>query len=176
MALTPAQKTALEADIVVNRALIAEGDTAGAADFYNAPASPDYIVWNPFTLTKDVMDAITWANLTPADAADGTALWTNRALACQGKQFNVQTILVGRDVIDATRTNIRAGLQDALTNVPSGVAGALVSGGWANVKIALTRKATRIEKLFAAGNGSAATPSLMGYVGAIYYFDFNGIV
>ena len=102
MPLTQAQKDILAADIVVNRALIAEGDTAGAADFYNAPASPDYIVWNPTTATKDVMDAINWANMTPSDAADGTALWTNRALACQGKQFNIQTMLVGRDVIDAT--------------------------------------------------------------------------
>ena len=41
MALTQAQKNALAADIIVNRASIAEGDTAGAADFYNTVASPD---------------------------------------------------------------------------------------------------------------------------------------
>ena len=174
--LTQAQKDTLAADIVVNRASIADGDTAGAAIFYNADASPDYIVWNPSTSTKDVMDAITWANLTPSDAPDGTAAWTNRALACQGKQFNIQTMLVGRDLVDATKANLVSGLQDALTNVPSGAAGASKSGGWANVKIALTRKATRFEKLLATGSGTAASPSVMGYVGKVSPSDFNGIV
>jgi hypothetical protein len=161
MILNDAQMAILATDMQANAASLNLGDTVGQAAFYNANAVPDYFVWNPSTSTKDVMDAITWANLTPADAPDGTAAWTNRALACQGKQFNVQTMLVGRDTIDATKANLVAGLQDALTNVPSGVSGASKSGGWANVKIALTRKATRLEKLFATGNGTAANPSLM---------------
>lgn len=180
MELTQAQRTALAADIQVNRALIAAGDTAGAADFYNAVASPDYWVWNPAVETKAIMDAIMWQNLTPTVNGDGTVPatidWANRSLACQGKQFNIQTMLAGRESIDATRTNIRAGLQDALSNVPAGASGAVVSAGWANVKIAMTRKATRIEKLFATGNGSVATPSLMSYVGPTSYLDFSGIV
>lgn len=161
MILTDAQIATLAADMQANAASLNLGDTIGQAAFYNADASPDYIVWNPSTSTKDVMDAITWANLTPADAPDGTAAWTNRALACQGKQFNIQTMLVGRDIIDATKANLVAGLQDALTSVPSGASGTTKSGGWANVKVALTRKASRLEKLFATGNGTASNPSLM---------------
>jgi hypothetical protein len=175
MALNQAQLVTLKADIAADPVLSilpmsnASGDTIAAA--YNSAASPDFIVWNPSTATKDVMDAITWANLTPSDAPDGTAAWTNRALACQGKQFNIQTMLVGRDLVDATKVNLVAGLQDALTNVPSGAAGATKSGGWANVKIALTRKATRAEKLFGSGTGTAATPGLMGFIGRITQDD-----
>lgn len=176
MTLTQAQIDALVADIAINRASIADGDTPGAAAFYNALAVPDCIVWNPVTAAKDLMDAVTWANLTPADAPDATTTWTNRSLACQGKQFNVQTILVGRDIIDATKANVRAGLQDALSNVPSGAAGSLVSAGWANVKTALTRKATRLEKLLSTGLGTAASPSIMGFVGSVQPNQFNGIV
>jgi hypothetical protein len=183
MQLTQAQVDLLVADIAVNRASINAGDTAGAAAFYNALAVPDFLVWNPSTPTKDLMDAITWANMTPTDivpdataTAPVAATWLGRAIACQGKQFNIQTILVGRDFIDATKANVRAGLQDALSNLPSGLAGAAVSGGWASVKIALTRKATRLEKLLATGTGTALTPAVMGFVGAAQPNQFNGIV
>lgn len=177
--LTLTQKQAIKADIAANPDLSSQpqtGDGAYAiAQLYMLTAVPDYMVWNPTTATKDVMDAITWANLTPAVNADGTVPntidWANRSLACQGKQFNIQTMLAGRDLVDATKANLRAGLQDALTNVPSASGGAAVSAGWANVKVALTRKAARIEKLLASGLGTAASPSTMGYVGSISYQD-----
>lgn len=173
MALTQAQRAILKADIDQDPVLSvlpnsnANGDVIAAA--YNTVGT--FVVWQTAVKVKDVQDGIVWQNLTPADVPDGTLLWNNRSLACQGKQFNVQTILVGRDYIDATKANVRAGLQDALTNVPSGVSGALLSGGWANVKTALQRVVTRAEKLFATGTGTAASPGLVTFEGKITQDD-----
>lgn len=132
-----------------------------------------YSVWRTSVPVSEVFDAILWANLTPTDAPDGTLAWQCRSLACQGKQFNVQTMLTGRDSISGAKTNIRAGLQDALSNVPSGTAGALVSGGWGTVKTTLTRTATRAEKLFATGSGTVAAPSLLAFEGAVTDADIE---
>lgn len=135
----------------------------------NAIYSPDLWVWKTSIQTQDIFDAITWANFTPQDAPDGTTSWTNRSLACQGKQFNVQTLLVGREFINPSKQNIRAGLQDALTAIPSGAGGANKSAGWANVLATLYRKATRFEKLFAAGAGTTASPATLVVEGLISY-------
>lgn len=175
--LTTAQLTAIKAEIVADPVLNAlpnGADQAFAiADALNAAASPDYIVWQTSVPSQTLFDAIVWANLTPQDApTTGTDLvWLNRAMACQGKQFNLQTILTGRESINPSKANIRAGLQDALTQIPSGASGTLRSAGWTAVQTAMQRKATRAEKVLATGLGTAASPSLMGFEGALSYQD-----
>lgn len=139
----------------------ANGQTTMIQQFYNSNASPAFYVWRDTTPTSEIYDAINWANFTPADAPDATAAWTNRSLACQGKQFNLQTLLSGRESINTGKTNIRAGLQDALTNIPSGAGGANAVGGWPAVKNAIQRPATRFEKLFATGTGTTNTPATL---------------
>lgn len=139
----------------------ANGQTTKILEFYNAEANPAFQVWKVTTSTSDIYDAINWANFTPTDAPDGTATWTNRSLACQGKQFNLQTLLSGRELINTGKSNIRAGLQDALQNIPSGVGGANAAGGWTNVKSVIQRPATRFEKLFATGAGTTASPATL---------------
>lgn len=173
--MTSAQLATLKADILADGALNAfpnnsDGNSAIVAAYTLFPGT-DFFVWATDVLVTSVYDQIVWASLTPTDAPDGTQLWANRSLACQGKQFNVQILLQGQPRINGSKVNVRAGLQDALTNVPSGVAGALVSAGWVNVRTALARKANRYEKLFAvttAGNGAApvtaATMALEGVV------------
>lgn len=146
---------------------IATGDDYAIAAWLNAAAAPDFIVWRTTTPIADVENAIAWANFTPIDAPDGTQTWANRALACQGKQFNLQIIIQGKTHIASGKANIRAGLQDALTNVPSGAAGALQSGGWGILKPLLTRLATRAEKALASGAGNAATPAVLGFEGNV---------
>lgn len=171
MALTNAQLIALKAEIAADPALNALPNTADDA-FTIADAlnlAVDFYVWNTNVQTQVVFDAITWTNLTPADAPDGTALWTNRSLACQGKQFNLQTMLTGRESINAAKTNIRVGLQDALTQLPSGPNGAARSGGWAAVQLVLQRKATRAEKVLATGTGTTASPALLSFEGSLFY-------
>ena len=103
---------------------------------------------------KGIYDAIDWSKYTPSDAADGTAIQTNRLLSIQAKQMNLQNMLQGRDTIDASKANIRAGLRDAVTQLPAGASGAMVASGGTSgsaVLAACMRKATRFEKLFSTG-------------------------
>jgi hypothetical protein len=148
-ALTAPQLAAVKADIAANPNLAAQpagpdGSDAIAA-LYNAPAAPTFTVWRTTTPIADIENAIAWPNFTPSDAPDGTQTWLNRAIACQGKQFNLQIMIQGKTAISSGRANIRAGLQDATTNIPSGAAGALLTGGWPAIKPAMTRAATRIN-------------------------------
>lgn len=171
--MTPAQLATLKADIAADPALSvyplnSDGASAIMAA-YNLPAAVDHYVWKTSMPTSEVYDQITWANLTPTDAPDGTQLWMNRAQACQGKQFNIQTLLMGRETINPSKAKVRDGLQDALTLVPSGVAGATRAAGWVQLQLVLSRKASRIEKLFATGTGSQPTPALMAFEGPVDY-------
>ena len=161
MALTQAQKNALAADIVVNRASIAEGDTAGAADFYNAVASPDYWVWK---------DRLTEHDIVEQTSPDGTVWsWTAYIARSQGERDAWVRMFNGTFSINPSIPQVRNGIADIFSG-PSGAAQRAHLLGMGR------RKATRIEKLFSTGNGASATPSNMGYVGPITPFEFNGIV
>lgn len=173
--MTPAQLSTLKSAILADQTMAAKPMTSGGAleiaGILNAAASPAYNVWRSSTAASDILDSITWANLTPADTADGTILYQNRVLVCQAKQMNIQILLQGRDSLATGRTSVRGGLSDALQGVPSGAAGAPLDAGWAGagkVKAAITRQASVVEKLFATGgNGTTATPSNLGYEGPI---------
>jgi hypothetical protein len=184
MPLTPAQLTTLKAAINADPALAALPQTPDAAyaiaNAFNAPASPTAYVWRSFTDLETVKNAITWKNLTTTDAPDGTQTWANRSLCCQGLQFNIQTILSSSMGQLATgRLNIRQGLQDALSTVPSGAAGAAQDAGWAGaggVKAAITRVATRLEKLFqVGGSGTTGSPWISAFVGDPFVVTYTDV-
>lgn len=144
------------------------------ADWLNTTVSPAYYVWRSETQTDLVLDAISGASMTPADAPDGTTAYTNRALICQAKQINLQILLQGRALIATGKLNIRQWLSDSLLKVPSGVGGAEVDAGWAGagkVKAQITRLATRAEKALASGNGTTATPSNLTFQGDVSIND-----
>lgn len=145
-------------------------DTAsGIADLLATYDLTPYKVWSTTVPTKNVYDTVIWANFTPAapSAGDGQD-YANRSLACQGKQFNLQTLLF-RDTIDASKPGIRSGLQDALTQVPSGTAGAFKQCGWTSVQLIIQRPANILEKLLATGTGSDASPATMSFEGRLSY-------
>jgi hypothetical protein len=181
MALTSAQYATIKADIAANSDLNTKPNTPDGnfevARLYNLLASPDFYVWRTEVAVQEIYNQINWVNLTPVDAVPdatvttGTALtYLNRAMVCQAKQFNLQTLLLGQGTINAARSNVRAGLQDALSNYPSGVNGALIGGNWVAVRDnALARKATRLEKLLSAGGtgANAQNASTMGFEGGI---------
>lgn len=170
--MTPAQYTTLkslaDADQTAS-ALIAQGNDIGLADWMNAPTSQ--YIWRQYTPADDVFDAIVWANLTPIDAPDGTALWTNRALLCQAKQINLQIMLQGKERIATAKATTRAGLSDAMLNVPSGASGATQSAGWAAVKSVISRIGTRAEMALAPGAGTQGSPSVPSFDGTISAYD-----
>ncbi len=170
--MTPEQYTTLkslaDADQTAS-ALIAQGNDIGLADWMNAPTSQ--YIWRQYTPADDVFDAIVWANLTPIDAPDGTALWTNRALLCQAKQINLQIMLQGKERIATAKATTRAGLSDAMLNVPSGASGATQSAGWAAVKSVISRIGTRAEMALATGAGTQGSPSAPSFDGTISAYD-----
>ena len=180
MSLTTAQLATLRADITADGTLSqipnnSDGAYAVAAA-YNAAAVPTFYVWCSSVSVDQIFNTVTWANLTPADAPDTTQLWMNRALACQGKKFNIQTMLTGRTSLLTGLASVRAGLQDALTNIPSGAGGSILTAGWVALRDGpLKRTATRGEQLFAntaGGNGLAlATPAALVIEGQITVSD-----
>lgn len=181
MPLTSAQiatlKTLVQGEASLAQA-IQTGQDSQIAAWLNTAASPSYFVWRSNTPASDIMDAITWANLTPADAVDGTATFTNRALVCQAKQLNLQILLQGRESVATGKSSVRGGLTDALTNVPAGASGALVDAGWlgaGKVKAAITRVATNAEKALATGTGTSGTPASLTFEGDITVNDAGGL-
>lgn len=153
-------KSAILADPNLNPQ-VANGETGYIASYLNQPSSTT--VWSTVVKVQDIYDAIVWANFTPASTIDSTQLWANRALACQGKQFNLQTMLTGRDVINGSKSNIRAGLQDALTGIPSKADGTNQNAGWTSVQLVLQRFATNGEKVFVTGG----SPGTLGWEGEV---------
>lgn len=168
MNLNEAQLATLKAAIIADpnlaaaRAIHSGVGTQMIADYLNMDSN--LTVWRTSVQTQVLFDSIAWAALTPNDAPDGSAAWQCRSLACQGKQFNLQLIFASRDTIDPSKTNVRAGLQDALSNVPSGAGGALVSAGWVPVRDAMKRLATNFEKIFANTGASPASLVVEGQI------------
>lgn len=173
--MTPAQLLTLKAAIQAETDPVfvdyrTQGATGHMVDWLNGLSS--FVVWRGTTPTGEIANAIAWANFTPLDAPDGTALWTNRALACQGKQFNVQNLLLAaQGALASGLVNVRQGLQDSLTNIPAGASGALLSAGWTAVRTTLQRAATRGEKVFATGAGTQGNPGALVFEGGVSDYD-----
>lgn len=168
MTLTTPQLTTLKANI--DSLFPGSTDYDAIAAHYNTVSSTD--VWRTDAPVSAIYDAITWSAYTPTDAPDSTAIYTNRLLAIQTKQMNLQGMLIGRETINAARANVRAGLRDAVIALPSGSGGSsIVAGGasGATVLNACVRKANRIEALLASAPVSTGTVSaaVMGYEGTV---------
>lgn len=151
MALTPAQLTALAADITADPTLSAKPNNSdGAFDIaaaYNLPASPSFVVWRTSVTTDEIMNnGFVWT------VVDGLT-------AGKARIWDWMTRL---GTINPAKANIRQGLTDAFG---SGTAMATA------ITPHLKRNATRAEKLFASGTGSDASPATMTFEGNLSYFD-----
>ena len=178
MSLTAAQVTAVQGFIVGTPALatmLTAGDTLGIANFMNGDST--FKVWKTTTPVIDIDNAIVWANFTPATIAAGAGQDAmNFMLACQGKQFNLQNILSAASrsgTIQTGFTNIRAGLQDALTGIQAGVNGATVGAGWTAVQLIIQRFASNFESIFATGTGTQVAPGVLVVEGQILQTDVS---
>jgi len=179
MALTAPQLVTLKAAIVANPTWSAFPMTGDGyfdlARVLSGQATPAFWVWSTNADVQAIRAAVLWANLTPVDVPDGTQQWANRSLQCQGKQFNMQLLVPMVGTLNAADVNLRAGIQDALTGVRSGVGGAAQSAGWTAVQGVLARRATHIEQILAdtaAGNGSTKPlAATMVHEGPVSDFD-----
>lgn len=178
--LTPEQLQTLKAGILADPELAAEPmDSNGSfaiMNKLNMLANPVVTAWRTDAPTSAIMDAIDWTKYTPTDNADNTATYTNRLLLVQTKQMNLQNIIVGRETVDASKANVRAGLRDSVIALPTGTNGASTSAGGAsavNVMNALTRPITRGEKIFMGAEVTTGTVTarLLTFQGDLTHFD-----
>lgn len=171
--LTAAQALALKTAINANPTWAAfpmsDDGYLDLASALSAEASPVFNVWSTNADVMAVRAAIIGANLTPVDVPDGTQLWLNRCMQCQGKQLSLQLLLPFSGTVSGADANFRAALQDALQGVRAGPGGAVVDAGWAGVRNAMSRRAKFFEKILAdtaTGDGStkalSATMTLQG--------------
>ena len=183
MALTPSQLTTLAAHIRANTdpavvSALANGQDNEIARLYNLPASPAFPLWRTDASVDAIIDSITWASYTPNDKVSGTDTDPTLSrkigwlLEIQTKQMNLQLMLQGRSSINANKASLRAGLRDAVIQVPSGVGGAATAPGGAsgaNVMSAMTRNASLVEKALAGAQETTGTvtANLVGFEGQI---------
>ncbi|MEO8153573.1 MAG: hypothetical protein ABI605_10925 [Rhizobacter sp.] len=181
MQLTATQKITFKAALLAETdpalaQLRSDNNTGAMADWYNGATT--FIVWNSRTPADDIYNSINWKNFTPSDAADGTLLYQNR-VGKTGLQQDSLTMLLKHgfaSTIDMSKPKISSGIQDALTDIPTGAGGALQQGGWNTVKTISVRPATRAEKIFATGTGSAGSPGTNGPEGYVSNEDVLSIL
>lgn len=182
MPLSTAQLQALKSAIAADQELSVIPNTSDGAfevaRLLNLPASPTVNAWRTDAPVQAIVDQVDWSRYTPSDAIDGTATQTNRLLSIQTKQMNLQLMLQGRQTLDASRGNIRAGVRDAVTSVPSGANGALVNPGGPNATAVLNtmlRTATRAEGILASGDATtgAVTAKVLTFEGQLSYQDIE---
>lgn len=184
--LTNAQLTTLRAAIDGNPAWAAYPQNSDGyfalAQALNAKAAPNFSVWRTETPTTTIIDAINWAQYTPNDvvlSGDTDPLLTRKIgwlLTVQTKQMNLQLMLQGRLTLDCSRANVRAGLRDAVIQLPTGAGGANTSPGGssgANVLNACTRLATEAEKILAGAQETTGTvtANVLGFEGTMQPAD-----
>lgn len=174
MPLTNGQLNTLKAAILAETDPVfvqyrTEGSTGLMAEWFNQPASPAHTVWASSVDVNTLLDTIDFSQYTPntlptdANAAVSTA----RLLAIQTKQMNLQNMVLGRDRLNCSRDRVREGLLDAVIDIPSGTNGAVRSAaGAAGIRTvnAMTRPATRGEKIFATTQDSTGTVTAFNLV------------
>jgi hypothetical protein len=154
--LTEAQRTALVADILANQDTAAKygiGDLSSLADLYNAAAVPAFTVWRNELTPEAARAAIS--------GGDGLAQLDNLTA---GKRDSLLWVFTG------TTQPANAAQRDAITNL-CGTQNTLKAA----ILAAQKRTASRIEKLFATGTGSDASPAVMAVEGPIGYEIFVGL-
>jgi hypothetical protein len=150
--LTQAQLLILKNDIIADPVLNAypnTGDGAYAiAMVYNLQAVPDFTVWKTNVPTEAVKQGTVWTEFIGRSAGERDAY-----------QF-----MLSNGWINAADPNIRQGINDIFSG-PNGV------GTRANLVAIAKRLATRVEKLFATGTGTNASPATMTFEGSLSFQD-----
>lgn len=162
--LTPAQLTTLKNDIAANadtKDIPKTSDGAfQVAAIYNVTATPDFWVWRTF-VTKDEL-----VNSTSVDATTFNWTGTGFITRSQGERDAWRELFGSTGAVNASLPQVRQAFAD------------IFSGGTAPAPANRThlltvarRKCTRIERLYAGGTGSTASPGTMVVEGELFYQD-----
>lgn len=154
--LTDAQKVTLKADILANADTLAAyeiGNLDALEKLYNAAASPAFIVWKGTLTSQEARAAIS--------GGDGLAQLDNLTAGKRDSLFWLfnDTTYPGNEAQRAAIVNL-CGTQNTLK---------------AAILAAQKRAATRLEKLFATGTGSDASPATLSVDGQVGYQEFIGL-
>ena len=148
------QKATLKAAILADTALAAiynNGDLGGLADALNANASPDYIVWRdsytPEQIALAIDNGITQLDGLTASKRDSLLWWANR-------EHDARAVTAQAAIADL------CGSQNTLKT-------AVLDGA--------KRKATVLEKVFATGTGTTASPGTSPVMGSISWSELIGL-
>lgn len=150
MSLTLQQKTTLKAFIAADPVMSVQlPGGAGAfpiAALLNATANPAFIVWKTSVSVDEIMrNGMDWARV------DNLSVGKARIWDWLGRLGS----------FDASKANVRAGIDAAWVGTAADLAVR------ASVYTHCKRSANVIEKLFATGTGSDATPATMAFEGSI---------
>lgn len=154
--MTPSQLQTLKAYILADPVLSAfpmnsDGSYA-IADLLNKPSEPAFIVWKTDVSIDEIMrNGMDWARV------DNLSVGKARIWDWLGRL----------GVINASKTNVRAGIDAAWVGTAADLA--VRAAIYAHCK----RSATVLEKLFATGAGSDASPATMVVEGAISYQEVD---
>lgn len=151
-ALTEAQYTALRNDILADQALaadVAAGNYGAITDAYNATTT--YVVWKTAVTDREIQ-------------ANAAFDWTRVDNLSVGKA-RIWDLMFKFGTINPSLSNVRAGIDATWVGTAADLA--VRAAVYTNCK----RFARRIEKLFATGAGTDASPSVMSYEGSIPFTD-----
>jgi len=156
MLLTSAQLQAVKTNILTNSDLNSQpNDSDGAveiAKLYNLNASPSFTVWKTNVSVKEIGDKINGNDLAGLSTLNNTRLQTAVTLAVSG--FN-PSLADRRFFFD---------------DIFSGAGGVTTR---ANLLALWKRLGSRIEKLFATGTGSDASPATIVFEGPVSFQDIE---
>lgn len=161
MSLTTAQQAALKAYVEADPTLSQfphTGDGAYAlADALKADASPDFIVWRTSVREQEFTD----------DTSSEGTTWSWPAFIARsvGEQAGWNAMFRNGS-INAAKANVRQGFVDIFSGAQNSA-----PAQRAHCAAIAKRKANRLEKLFATGAGSTASPATMVVEGSVSYAE-----
>ena len=158
MPFTSQQNLLIKAAILADPTLASQpsdGDGLNfIADALNAVASPDYFVWRKSLSRHEI--------LTGTSELSTTFSWAGGSYITrsQGERDAFREMFNSTGTVDPSLASIKA----AFADIFSGTGGA---GNRTHIDAMSKRRALRIEKILATGNGAFSTPSTLGYEGTI---------
>jgi hypothetical protein len=161
MALTTAQLATLKTDIEADPAFASIPHTPDGAwviaDAYKVVPTPEFTVWRTSVEKKEVVQQTSREGTTFVWAGNGFIGRSAGELECWNQLFNSSL------TCNPALPNVR----QAFTDIFSGTGNAATNR--THLQAVSKRAANRLEKLFATGTGSLASPATMTVEGSISY-------
>ena len=142
-------KAFVEADATLNAIPHSYDGAYALAEALKVDASPDFIVWRTSVSAEEIMS--------------NGFIWTAVDALTAGKA-RIWDWMTRYGTINPSKLNVRQGMADAF-----GAASAMATGIMPHLK----RNANILEKLFATGTGTTASPATMTIEGSLSYQEIH---